>query len=164
MVITMKAAIIYYTLEGHTDFIAEEIAKKTDADKIKLVTQKEFPKKGFKKFLYGGKSVIFKEKPKLKNKKFDLEKYDTIIIGTPIWASMFASPILTFITDNHISNQQIYLFTCSGGGSVDKCFAKLEKMLTGNTVKAAINFVNPTKDNYDKIKDKVTNFCNKIVN
>ena len=50
----MKNLVIYYSLEGNTKLIAENIAKKIDADILELKTKKEYHKTGFKKYFWGG--------------------------------------------------------------------------------------------------------------
>lgn len=80
----MKSLVIYYSLEGDTKLIANIIKNELNSDVLELRTKKQYPNKGFKKYLWGGKSVIFKEKPKLLNKYIDISIYDKIFIGTPI--------------------------------------------------------------------------------
>ncbi|HBF64511.1 MAG TPA: flavodoxin, partial [Clostridium sp.] len=63
------------------------------ADTVELKTSKQYPTEGFGKFFWGGKSVLFGEKPQIINERIDLSKYDTVVIGTPIWAGSFAPPI-----------------------------------------------------------------------
>ena len=48
--------------------IADTIKNELNSDVLELRTKKQYPNKGFKKYLCGGKSVILKEKPKLLNK------------------------------------------------------------------------------------------------
>ena len=40
----MKAIVVYFSLEGHTQYIAEEIAKNLKADTLSLKTAKAYPK------------------------------------------------------------------------------------------------------------------------
>lgn len=162
MLSSMKAVIIYYSLEGDTDFIALKIAQKTGADIVRLVPQKEFPKGNFKKFLWGGKSVVFNEKPKLTNKEIDLSSYDTIIIGTPIWAGTFAPPIMTFLNDYTFQGKNIFLFACHGGGGAQRCFEKINKKVIGNTVVDTVEFNNPFKTVKEDTDKKIELFCNSI--
>jgi flavodoxin len=156
---TMNTVVIYYSLEGNTELIANMIAKKTGADTIKLNPQKQYPTEGFGKFFWGGKSVFFKEKPKLLNKNIDLSKYSNIIIGTPIWAGSFTPPINTFLQDTKIENKNIYLFACHAGGGTEKCFKKMEDILQNNTIKKTIEFVNPGKQDNTKVEEMITGFC-----
>lgn len=99
----MKNLIVYYSHDGNTRYIEKLIAERIDADVLELKPKKEFPKEGFKKYFWGGKSAVFNEKPVLLNTLPVLDEYDTIIIGTPIWASTYAPPVNTFISSSHIS-------------------------------------------------------------
>ncbi|MGB4661213.1 MAG: flavodoxin [Mobilitalea sp.] len=155
----MKSVIIYYSLEGNTDFIAKKIAKITGADLVRLEPVKEYPSTGFKKYFWGGKSVTFNETPKLKNEAIDLSKYDSIIIGTPIWAGSFTPPILTFLTDYNIQDKNVYLFASTSGGDVQKCFDKMEKKMAGNKILATTYFIDPLKSPKDDTDEKIKQFC-----
>ncbi|MBP8640127.1 MAG: flavodoxin [Oscillospiraceae bacterium] len=146
----MKTLVVFYSLEGNAEFIADVIGKKLQADIVKLETVKPFPKEGFGKFFKGGMSVVFKSKPKLVNQAIDLSKYDNIIIGTPVWASGFASPINTFINKYKFSGKKLALFLTSGGPDVEKCFEKLKIALKGNEVVGEIDFIEPIKTGKDE--------------
>jgi len=158
----MKKLIVYYSLEGNTELVAGKIQKNIDADVIRLIPKKEYPKGNFKKYLWGGKSVTLGEKPELMEYSFVVDDYDVIVIGTPIWAGTFAPPIKTFLADNKLSGKDIYLFACSGGGSADKCFEKLKGILTGNQIVDSINFVEPLKNGNVNIDEEIKEFCKKI--
>ena len=154
----MKTAIIYYSLEGNTDFIAKKIAAKTKGDLIELVPEKAYPTGKVSKFFWGGKSVVFGEKPKLKNAPIDIAGYDRIFIGTPIWAGKFAPPIKTFLDTYKISGKDVMIFACHGGGGADKCFNKMKNILKGNNVVGTYDFLDPffhssTEDWNSKIEE-----------
>ncbi len=159
----MKSIVMFYSLEGNTKLIADMIAKETDSVTLELKPEKDIPKGGFKKFLWGGKSVMFKEKPKLLNAIPDLEQYDTIFIGTPIWASSFAPPINTLISNISIKNKKLALFACNAGGGAVKCFDKLKNLLPDNTVIGTIDFVDPQKAETVKINSQVKNWLKEIL-
>ena len=53
----MKSLVIYYSLEGNTKLIADTIKNELNSDVLELRTKKQYPNKGFKKYLCGGKSV-----------------------------------------------------------------------------------------------------------
>ncbi|MFL0250968.1 flavodoxin family protein [Clostridium neuense] len=158
----MKALVVFYSLEGHTKFIASVIAKELKCDLLELQPEKEIPKTGFKKFFWGGKSAIFKEKPSLKNKIPDLEQYDTIFLGTPIWAGTYAPPINTFISDNEIKQKNIAFFACHSGGGAKKCFGRLQDFLKDNNIVGSIDFIDPKSDDEEK-KSEIKNWLNDII-
>lgn len=156
----MKSVVIYYSLTGNTGLVAKMIAERIGADTIKLKPEKEIPTKGSSKFFLGGKSVMFNEKPKLLNEDLSLEGYDTLIIGTPIWASSFTPPINTFLSENVIKDKNIYFFaTHSPGTKTDKCFVKMKEKLTRNRIKGTAGFEDVKKTSAKELDDKVRKFC-----
>ena len=81
----MKKLIVYYSLEGNTQYIAEKMAEGfgSDSDVLRLVPKKAYLDKGFAKYFWGGKSAIMGEKPELEPYSVDFSLYDEIIIGFP---------------------------------------------------------------------------------
>lgn len=141
----MKAAVIYYSLEGSTDKIAKGIAEGGAADLCRLVPKKEYPTGKVSKFIWGGKAATMGEKPELVNPPVDLGQYDTLVIGTPIWAGTYAPPLNTFLHENEIKGKNIVLVATCAGGSAEKCFEKMKEYLKECTILGTIRFVNPAK-------------------
>lgn len=158
----MNTLVVFYSLEGSTKIVADILAEELDADYIELKPDKEIPKGGLTKFIWGGKSVMFHEKPKLLNDIPDIDKYDTIFIGTPIWASSYAPPIASFINSVSIKDKKIALFACHLGGGTQKCFDKLTTELAGNTIIGTLSLTDPSKDDKDKLKAQVKRWLHEI--
>ena len=158
----MKTLIVYYSLEGNTEWVAQKLAENTKADVLRLVPKKEYPKEGFKKFFWGGKSVVFGEKPVLEEYQLSLGDYDKIVIGSPIWAGSYTPPIKTFLADNKIEGKNIYLFICHSGGGAQKCFQKLSEELKNNKIISTIDFNNPKIKPDVNVEKQLKEFCNKI--
>ena len=74
----MKTAIVYYSLSGNVEYVAEKIAQNINADLIRIAPVKEYPVKGLRKFFHGGKSSIAREEPALKPYQFNGDEYDSI--------------------------------------------------------------------------------------
>lgn len=141
----MKTLVVYFSFEGNTKLIAEKIAETLNADIMELQTSKNYPTGGLQKYLWGGRSVIFGEKPELVNKSIDLKQYEAILMGMPVWAGSFAPPVKSFISQYAIQGKRVGLFACHGGGGARKCFTKLKKELSGNEFIGEIDFVEPKK-------------------
>lgn len=120
-----KILVAYYSFEGTTELIAQSIAKITHADLLSVKPINELKSKGFSKYFWGGSQVFMKKMPDLVDYGLNLDEYDNIFIGTPIWAGTYAPPIKTFLKDPALINKKIYFFyTHDGGpGKVEK-FAK----------------------------------------
>lgn len=160
----MKTAIVYYSMSGNTQFVAERIAKKINADLIRIEPVKAYPDQGARKFIWGGKSAVMGEKPQLQSYDFKAEQYDRIIIGTPVWASNFAPPIRTFLHDNKsISEKKIAVFMCFSGGGADKAIAKMKRYIGIDQFEAEMVLVDP-KDNVKSEDDaKIEAFCDALL-
>ncbi|MBR0461290.1 MAG: hypothetical protein IJJ00_01075 [Erysipelotrichaceae bacterium] len=148
----MRSIIVYYSLEGNTEHVADIIKKKKGFDVLRLSVVKEYPKSGFKKFLWGGKSAVMAETPKLNPYVFDKDAYDQIIIGFPVWAGTFAPPISSFIKENDISDKHVSAFACQSGAGAEKAFAKLEELID-RKLEHRLILIDP-KDSPDEEKDK----------
>lgn len=151
----MKSIVIFYSLEGNTELIAKAISEKTNADILELKPVKEYHKTGFKKFFWGGKSVVFNEKPELISYDKNLDMYDNIFIGTPIWVGTYAPPFNTFFNDIKLENKNIYLFACHGGGGADKFYDNVKKKIPNNKFIDSIDFCDPIEKNTQESLNRV---------
>ena len=158
----MKAAIVYYSLEGNTQYVAEKIAKELNADMIRLMPVKEYPTGKVSKYIWGGKSAMHKETPKLKEYRFDAQNYDLVLLGTPIWAQTYAPPLRTFLTETKLAGKKVALFVCSAGGLAENCFAQLEKELSDCAVVSTLRLVNPLKNSRTNDDKQIADFCAKL--
>lgn len=122
-----KSLILYYSYEGNTKIVAEIIQKRIGSDMESLKPVKEMKTKGFGKYVWGGAKVMMHKKPELVNIQSDIESYDTLWIGTPVWAGTITPPILSLISSDRIKNKEVYLFyTHDGGpGKIEEKFHKL---------------------------------------
>lgn len=137
------------------DYIAKRIANDNKADLFRLIPKKEYPTGKVSKYVWGGKSATFGEKPTLTNEKMDLDKYDTLIIGSPIWAGTTAPPLNSFFADYSISGKNIILLATCGGGSSEKLFAKMKDNLKDNEIKGSFTFVEPLHSHDKSINEKI---------
>lgn len=159
----MSTLVVYFSFNGNTKYVADRIAETISADSIELKTSKKYPTEGFKKFLWGGKSVLFGEEPELVNDPIDMNQYETILIGTPVWAGSFTSPVKSFLSKYNLHGKRIGLFASHGGGGAEKCFAKLKKAIPDNEFIGEIAFVDPKK-NPEENSAKVIQWAKSLTN
>ena len=159
----MKNLVIFYSLEGNTRLIANTIAKAINADVLELKTKKKYSDKGFKKYFWGGRSVIFKEKPDLLEIDKDVNDYNNIIIGTPIWVGTYVPAFNTFFKDNKIEGKNIALFACHGGGGASKFFNNIKKKIPNNKFIGEIDFLEPLKNNKEEDMKKAAVWIKELI-
>jgi flavodoxin len=158
----MKKIVIFYSLEGNTRLIGENIAKTIDADILELKPKNEIPSKGFMKYLWGGKAAMMKTKPELLPFDTDLQQYDVFFIGTPVWAWTYAPPLNTFFQTHTLSDRKIALFCCHAGQK-GKIFAKMKDALKGNQILGEIDFKEPLKNDTGANIEKAKTWAENII-
>ncbi len=161
----MKTLVVYYSLEGNTEYVAGLIKEKTGADLLKLVPRKAYHDKGFAKFFWGGKSAVMAEKPELKAYDVNLAEYDRIIFGFPVWASNYTPPLRTFIEDNkaQLQGKTFSAFACQSGGGAEKAFAKLAKSLGMEGFDRTAVFIDPKAKPEDSKNQQIADFCKSLM-
>ena len=122
-----KSLILYYSYEGSTERVATIIKNRLGSDIESIKPVKDMETKGFGKYIWGGAKVVMHKKPELVKIQSDIKSYDTIFIGTPVWAWTITPPILSLISSDLIKNKEIYFFyTHEGGpGKIEEKFQKL---------------------------------------
>ena len=155
----MKTAIVYYSMSGNTQLVARRVADALGADVIRIEPEKAYPNKGFRKFLWGGKSAVMGDRPALVPYEFDADKYDLVIIGSPIWASRVAPPIASFVAAHRdaLAEKRVAFFACSSGGDSAKAAKRLAEALGVLRFEATASLVDPkikkTPENDSAIAD-----------
>lgn len=141
----LKILLVYYSLDGNTDFVAQAIAKETGADLVRLHQVKE-PPEGLGKYLTGGREALSKRDVEIYSyRDFNPEDYDTIILGTPVWAGTYAPALRTYLNQHPFENKGVYLFASSMSGKAGGALGKLTRRLRAghNDVLGMISFRNP---------------------
>ena len=157
----MKTLIVYYTLEGNTHYAAKKIAAKLGADVLRIKPVKTYPRKGFKKFFWGGKSAVMAEKPELEPYDVDLSVYDEIIFGFPVWAGTFTPPLRTFILENkeNLKNKTIAAFACQSGSGAERAFSKLKDCIGTTSFATTAIFIDPKDKPSEDNAHRLREFC-----
>lgn len=156
-----KSLIVFYSLEWFTKKIAHILAQKTWADLLQIHPKQDI-KRGSKlmKYFRWGKQVFMKEIPELQKYTCDLDKYNTIYIGTPVRAFTYTPTIKAFLKQIKITNKNIILF-CSHEGWPGKALVNLENDLSGNIILKSKDFNRRILEhNETKLEQEIEAFLN----
>ena len=111
----MKTLIVYYSRSNITKKVAESIREKLDCDveEVKLEVNYDGPV-GYAR---GIKDALQEKIVDLNPLEYDVEDYDRVILGTPVWASKSANPLISYIDNNKdkFKNVKILLTAGSSG-------------------------------------------------
>ena len=158
----MKTLIVYYSLEGNTQWAAEKLAERLNADTLRLVPRAAYPDRGFKKFLFGGKSAVMKETPELEPYEVDITQYEQVVLATPVWAGTLTPPLRTFIQREDLTGKQFALVASSMGGSPGKTFEHLKALLGVTGDVPTLSLRDPKSHPSQANEDALAAFCEKL--
>lgn len=158
----MKTIIVYYSLEGNTAYAAERIASVLGADTLRIEAAKTYPRSGFRKFFWAGKSAVMAETPELLPYEFDADAVDRVIFGFPVWAGNMAPPIRSFIRDNRLEGKRIAAFACESGAGAEKAFGKLKAALGIEKLEAELVLIDPKAKPDEENERRIKAFCDAI--
>jgi flavodoxin len=122
----MKSAVIYCSRSGKTRQVAKRIAEQLDGDMIEIVGKKRY--RGPFGFILAGAHASRKKLPEIEPVQADLSTYDTLVIGSPVWASTVAAPVRTFLHQYKEHIKEASFFLTLGGSGAEKAFSEIENV------------------------------------
>ena len=141
-----KNLVLYFSVYGTAKAVAEEIAKQTGADiqEIMPVLSYDSNRANYNALAaYAKKEHDENMRPAIKD-KINIENYDNIFIGYPMWWYTFPMIIYTLFDEYDFSSKTIIPFNThmgSSDGGTYKTIAKLEpnaKVLKGLPVEMSV--------------------------
>lgn len=131
--------VVYFSAQGHTEAVSEQIAENLGADLFEIVPTDEYTSDDLN--WTDSDSRVSREHDDEALRDVELvsttvdnwEDYDTILIGYPIWWGIAAWPVNTFVEANDFSGKTVIPFctsSSSGLGQSGEILAELAG--TGN--------------------------------
>jgi len=152
-VITLKKSlVVYYSLQGNTRKVADILAKQLNADTLELNLVTDYSVASAATL--GLVHIRTKYAPKLNRHSIDLNDYDEIYIGTPVWWYSFAPPIRTFFRENDLIGKEIKLFSTHAGDN-GNTFKNLRIELDGCNIADEKDYYTPKGCNWDLVKSEI---------
>ena len=141
-----KVLISYFSASGVTKKLAEKLSSAINGDLFEIEPVEKYTDADLDWTNRQSRSSIEMNeniKPEILNKVSNLEQYDIICLGFPIWWYKEPTIIDKFLEENDMSNKSIYVFVTSGSSSIDSTYKSLkntfpnlkfvdEKRFTGN--------------------------------
>jgi flavodoxin len=129
-----KILVVYFSHTGNTREIADQIHKIVGGDIFEIQGVKPYPAdydacvKQAKQELESG------YKPALKTKIENIEAYDLVFIGYPIWFGTFPAPVKTFLSGCDFSGKTVVPFCTHGGGGQGRSVTDIKILCPKSTV------------------------------
>jgi len=111
----MRSLILYYTYHGNTQRIAERIHAAIGGDIARIDTVAPYTGDYDDVVAQGEREVKRGYLPPLKPMDIDLDRYDTVVLGTPVWWYTCSPAMRAFLTAHDLSGKTVYPFATNGG-------------------------------------------------
>ena len=127
----MKTLVAYYSLGGNTKSVAERVARSLRSDVIEIKTVKEYPDDYDVLLSLGEKEVASGYIPALRPVEIDWDKYDAVLLGTPVWCGTFAPAVKKFMSLYKWKGRVVYPFVTYDDATVGQVIGDFRKALRG---------------------------------
>lgn len=111
-----KTLIVYFSWGGNTRTVANHIHNLIGGDFVEIETVVPYPDIYEQVIQIAPGQLESDYRPELKTKVENMDEYDTLIVGTPIWGGHLAPPVKSFLAGYNLAGKSIAPF-CTHGGS-----------------------------------------------
>ncbi len=133
----MKKLIVFYSWGGNTRAIAKRFAAWIKADVCEIRTVKTYPDDYDVLASLAKKEVESAYMPQIFPVEADLDSYDAILLGTPVWWGNMAPAVRSFANGQDWRGKHVYPFVTDGGDH-GRVFGELKRALRGARVEAGL--------------------------
>ena len=127
--------VAVFSASGVTKVVGEEIARVADADFYEIVPKKQYTSDDLNWMNKKSRSSVEMNdpsaRPEIAGTVADMDSYDTVIVGFPIWWGVAPRIIDTFLESYDFSGKKIVPFCTSGGSGVGRSDIALHKDVSG---------------------------------
>jgi flavodoxin len=159
-----KKLVVYYSYTGHTKMIAESIKNKLNCDILEIEPEEAYSKNYDLVVNEEQNNSSSNKTPKIKDIKTNLSKYDTIILGSPVWWYTIVPVIRTFLKENDLSGKKIIPYATNAGW-LGHTFQEIEKLCPNSKVEKGMNIVfteDYTENELVTSPDEIDNWISKL--
>ena len=152
-----NSLVLYFSATGTTKSIAKRIAKESNSDIIEIIPKEKYKSEDLN---YNSDCRANKEqkdskaRPEIKN-KIDINKYNKIYLGYPIWWGTNPKIILTLLDTYDFTGKTIIPFCTSGSTDITDSVSDLREYNSKLTIKDGKRF--SSSDSDDDIKKFIKN-------
>lgn len=154
-----KKLVAYFSASGTTARVAKNLASAANADLYEIKPAVPYSRADLNWTDKQSRSSVemrdSSSRPALKDTDANIEAYDTIFVGFPIWWYIAPTIINTFLEAYDFSGKKIVLFATSGGSGFGKAAASLQRSAPNAEIIAGeILNGNPGADKLSAFADK----------
>lgn len=156
---TSKTAVAYFSKSGHSERLAQKLAKDLDAELIAIHAPQYGP--GVLGYIRAGFDSLRQKRDLAPQNFASLGGYSRLVLCGPVWTSYPATPLRALLSSKMALPQSVSLFLTSGGHSpatkaFDTATADLGRPLAARAV------LGNADENTEREKDLISGFVSEL--
>lgn len=155
-----KVLIIYYSLTSRTKDVALDIQLFTNGDLYEIKPQEEI-KNNASLYLTSKKQISSGNYPAIVQDFPNIDKYDMIFVGAPIWWYTAATPVLEFLKEFDFKNKKVVPFSTQGS-NYGTYFEDFKAKAKNANILQGESFNNIDEKYSNAVKNKIIDWLNKL--
>lgn len=150
--------------KGNTAQVANFIKQKTNADTYKIVPKKAYPSSYNQTTKVAQREQDRNARPAIKGTLPNVNKYDTVFIGAPIWWGEYPMVVRTFLDkESGLNGKTLIPFTTSEGSGLGNTSQVLKKQFPKAKVRRGFTARgNSVKNNPSSVQQRVNSWLNDL--
>lgn len=112
---------------GNTKLVADEIQKLTGGDMFEVVAEKSYDMPYNELIKVAQEEANQNEKPAFKGEVKNINEYDTVFIGGPIWWGTYPQVMFSFFDKYDLNGKTLIPFTTHEGSGLADCVEDVKK-------------------------------------
>jgi len=154
-----KILIVYFSHTGNTKTIAGYINEAVESDIVEIKTVDTYTDDYDTLLAQIRQEVASGYSPPINTTVENVQDYDVIFIGYPIWVETAAPPIRTFLSSHDLSGKTVIPFCISGTSSAERSYQFVRSLCPQSTFLGGLQIRRST---YDTAKVRVLEWLGKI--
>ncbi len=157
-----KILVAYFSCSGYTKQLAQDVAKKVNADLFEIIPAKIYTEEDLDWNNPNSRSSMemnhINSRPEIAKKVENMEEYDTLYVGYPIWWGKAPTILNTFLESYDLTGKTIFPFATYHSSGIGESDIYLKPSCKNAIYKPAKGFpMNFTESNVDDWLKKTNN-------
>ena len=133
----MKKLVAYFSASGVTKGVAEKLAKVENADLYEIIPKEPYTEADLNWMDKNSRSSIemkdHSSRPEINGRLENMEEYDIVYVGFPIWWYVAPTIINTFLESYDFSGKTVIPFATSGSSGMGNTVSELKPSCSKET-------------------------------
>ena len=140
-----KVLVAYYSWSGNTKNVAEQIHREVGGDIVAVEPEKSYPKDYQECVDIAKKEANDNARPAVATKVDNMDQYDVLFVGYPIWWYKAPMHMYTFLESYSFNGKVIVPFCTSGGSPIDGSIPDIQNAANGATIVKGSQYADAAK-------------------